>query len=485
VAAPRRFFRVPRSLRGRLLSASLILVAVGLIAAGVTTFGALNSFLVSRVDDQLHSSVFAADQALDSANGTGPGLPPGGFSQGIFQPPNGSFAEFLSPSGTRLGRAVTFDYQRAAGPEIPAGLPGSATGPADGERLFTAAPAGSPFVTYRVLARPLADGAGTFVVAIPLGEVAGTLHRLLLVEIVAIVAVLLLMAGLALWLVGLGLRPLQRIEETAGAIAAGDLSRRVEPAEPSTEVGRLGLALNAMLGQIEEAFAERTASEDRLRRFVSDASHELRTPLTSIRGYAELFRRGAADRPVDLAKAMGRIEAEAARMGVLVEDLLLLARMDEGVFALNEARIDLTSVASRAVEDARAVDPDRPIDLRTNGSVFVLGDEGRLKQVLDNLLANARVHTPPGTPTRVTVAAGAEATVEVADDGPGVDGGVRDRIFERFYRADASRSREKGGAGLGLAIASEIARAHGGSLTLSPAERGAAFVLTLPLSDAA
>ena len=475
-------FPLPRSLRGRLLSASLVLVAIGLIVAAVTTFGALNSFLVSRVDDQLHSSVFAADQALDSANGRGPGGVPGGFGPGLFQPPNGTYAEFLDASGNRLGHTVTFDYHRASAPILPPGLPGSATGPADGERLLTAAGAGTPSLHYRVLATPLADGAGTFVLAIPLSDVASTLHRLLLVEVVAILAVLLLMAGLALWLVGVGLRPLQRIEETAGAIAAGDLSQRVSPAEPSTEVGRLGLALNAMLGQIEEAFAERKASEDRLRRFVADASHELRTPLTSIRGYAELFRRGAADRPEDLAKAMGRIEAEASRMGVLVEDLLLLARMDEGVFSLKEARVDLSSLASRSVEDARAADPDRPIDLRSDGPVFVHGDELRLKQVLDNLLTNARVHTTPGTPATVTVAAGAEATVEVADEGEGVDPAARHRIFERFYRADASRSREKGGAGLGLAIASEIARAHGGSLRLASAERGAAFVLTLPLS---
>jgi two-component system, OmpR family, sensor kinase len=296
-----------------------------------------------------------------------------------------------------------------------------------------------------------------------------------------VAAGVLVAAGGAGWfLVRRGLRPLDTIAETAGAIAAGDLSQRVPDAEESTEVGRLGLALNAMLGQIEGAFAERTASEERLRQFVADASHELRTPLTSIRGYSELFHRGAAERPEDLAKAMERIEAEASRMGVLVDDLLLLARLDQGAPLVRD-RVDLTELASRSVQDARAADPSRPIDLHGDGPVMVEGDELRLKQVLDNLLANARVHTPPGTPARVTVSSDGQAVIEVADEGPGVPPEMAVRIFERFFRSDASRSREKGGAGLGLAIASEIARAHGGELALLPTERGAAFRLTLPL----
>jgi two-component system OmpR family sensor kinase len=270
--------------------------------------------------------------------------------------------------------------------------------------------------------------------------------------------------------------------ETAGAIAAGDLSRRVEPAEEGTEVGRLGLALNRMLGRIEEAFGKQRASEERLRQFVADASHELRTPITSIRGWAELFRRGASERPEDLAKAMARIEAEAGRMGFLVEDLLLLARLDRGK-PLARGRVDLASLVARAVEDARAADPKRPLELRQDGPAIVEGDEVRLKQVLDNLLANVRVHTPPGTLTTVTLKADGEAVVEVADEGPGVPAEIADRIFERFFRADSSRGREKGGAGLGLAIASEIVRSHGGSLTLAPRERGTTFRITLPLAN--
>ena len=303
----------------------------------------------------------------------------------------------------------------------------------------------------------------------------------MLVEAIVVGGVLVLAAVSALGLVRLGLRPLTDIEETAGAIAAGDLSRRVTPAEPDTEVGRLGLALNAMLAQIEAAFAERTASEQRLRRFVADASHELRTPLTSIGGYAQLFRHGAAEHPEDLAKTMERIEHEAARMGVLVEDLLLLARMDEGV-SVTRSRFDLAALAAHAVEDARAADPDRPIALEAPSPVLVDADEDRLKQVLDNLIANARAHTPPGTPATVRVADhDGDAVLEVADEGPGVPPEDRDRVFERFYRADPSRTRAAGGgAGLGLAIAAEIARAHGGTLELVPTETGATFRLTIP-----
>ena len=204
-------------------------------------------------------------------------------------------------------------------------------------------------------------------------------------------------------LIRLGLRPLDRMEATADAIAAGDLSRRVSPAEPRTEVGRLGLALNAMLGQIEHAFAERQASEERLRRFLSDASHELRTPLTSIRGYAELFRMGAAASPEDLAKAMARIEEEAARMGVLVEDLLALARLDEMPLTVREP-VDLAPLVRDAAADARAAAHDREVTVAIEGAAVVSGDAAQLRQVLANLTRNALTHTPPGTPIELSLA---------------------------------------------------------------------------------
>jgi two-component system OmpR family sensor kinase len=311
--------------------------------------------------------------------------------------------------------------------------------------------------------------------------VEATLSRLRLIEGIVAGAVVLGLGCLSWWLVRRGLRPLERIGETAGAIAAGDLSRRVEPATERTEIGRLGLSLNAMLAQIEAAFDERRASEQRLRRFVADASHELRTPLTSIRGYAELFRRGAGSRPEDLAKSMQRIEAEASRMGVLVDDLLLLARLDQGR-PLEQQPVDLSKVVSQAVESARVIEPDRPIDLSLNGTASLIGDEGRLRQVVDNLVDNCRVHTPPGTPVRVKLSTdGDHVVLSVADEGSGLAPEVAGRVFERFYRGDPARSRETGGAGLGLSIVSAIVEAHGGTVTASSSDgTGATFEVRLP-----
>jgi two-component system OmpR family sensor kinase len=333
-----------------------------------------------------------------------------------------------------------------------------------------------------VLASSLRGG-GTLVLAIPLTEVNSTLRQLLIVEVLVGGAVLGLMAALALWLVRVGLRPLEGIGATAGAIAAGDLARRVEPADERTEVGRLGLALNSMLSQIEAAFEERRASEKRLRRFVADASHELRTPLTSIRGYAELFRRGARSRPADLAKTMARIETEAARMGVLVDDLLLLARLDQGR-PLERRPVDLARVVEEAVDASRAIDPSRTIEVQGPSMAEVQGDEGRLRQVVDNLLENVRMHTPPGTTARVQLDAEQDGiSLRVADTGPGLPPDAAERVFERFYRSDPARSRETGGAGLGLSIARAIVEAHGGTVTAVPADRlGASFEIRLPVS---
>jgi len=322
---------------------------------------------------------------------------------------------------------------------------------------------------------------GTLIVAIPMRDVDDTLHHLLFIELLVAGAVVVALALLSWWVVRLGLRPLEQMGETAGAIAAGDLSRRVEPADEYTEVGRLGLALNSMLGQIEEAFDERRASEARLRRFVADASHELRTPLTSIRGYAELFRRGANTRPDDLAKTMQRIEEAAARMGVLVEDLLLLARLDQGR-PLEYESVDLSRVAGAAVDDLRVTSPDRTVLYESNGAVVVNGDAHRLRQVLANLLENARTHTPPATPIEVRVGyAGDDAVIEVRDEGPGMSEDEAAHAFERFWRADPSRTREKGGAGLGLAIVSAITEAHGGTAEVDTAPgEGATFRIRIP-----
>ena len=324
------------------------------------------------------------------------------------------------------------------------------------------------------------------VVALPLREVDEILDRLLLIEGFVIAGVLLLLAAVAWVLVRVGLLPLERIGHTASRIAGGDLTHRVAGADARTEVGRVGLALNAMLDRLERAFAERQASEDRLRQFIADASHELRTPLASIRGYAELHRMGAAREPAEVERSMRRIEDEAARMGVLVEDLLTLARLDEVVDAPH-GEVDLAKLAADAAGDARATAPDRAIEVTGDGTAVVLGDAHQLRQVLGNLLRNALVHTPAGSPIDVGVSAGEqEIRLEVRDHGPGLPTDDPDALFERFWRAEGGRERGKSGAGLGLAIVAGIVNAHGGRVTAGNADGGgAAFVVTLPAAPVA
>jgi two-component system OmpR family sensor kinase len=271
------------------------------------------------------------------------------------------------------------------------------------------------------------------------------------------------------------------MSHTAGAIAGGDLSHRVASTDPRTEVGRLGIALNAMLDRLERAFAEREASQDRLRRFIADASHELRTPLASIRGYAELFRMGAARDPAGTEKAMRRIEEEAARMGVLVEDLLTLARLDQ-VADVPHAEVDVSRLVGDAVDDARATAPEREITSRANGPATVMGDAHQLRQVLGNLIRNALVHTPAGTPIEVGLARdGPDVRLEVRDHGPGLPTGDPAELFERFWRSEGGRERGRAGAGLGLAIVAGIVDAHGGRVdAANAAGGGASFVVHLP-----
>ncbi|HET9310831.1 MAG TPA: HAMP domain-containing sensor histidine kinase [Actinomycetota bacterium] len=455
------------SLRARLLLVTVGLVAAGLLVANVATFQVTRTFLERRVDEQLTAArPFAATALTDGGSF---GQPP----PGVVVPP-GTYAEFRSEQGDVVA-ATTFGYEEAVPAPLPADLP------AGGDDRTVGFTVGGQGTSWRALATTL-PGLGTLIVAVPLTETTAMLRQLLGVELVASAVVLAAAIGLALWLVRLGLKPLEDMGTTADAIAAGDLSRRVTPAETGTEVGRLGMALNAMLSQIEAAFEQRTNSEDRLRRFVADASHELRTPLTSIRGYAELFRRGAEARPEDLARSMAAIETEAARMGVLVDDLLLLARLDQGR-PLELESVDLGAIAGEAVDAARAIDPGRAVSLQVDdGDVWIDGDAGKLRQVLDNLLDNARVHTPEGTPAHVRVfREGDDAIVSVSDEGPGLSPEARARVFERFYRDDGARSRETGGAGLGLAIVAAIAQAHGGEVSAGAPATGAAFELRFPV----
>jgi two-component system OmpR family sensor kinase len=366
-------------------------------------------------------------------------------------------------------------------PEIPRELIRSQ--PPGGEATLTTVAAQGGGSEYRLLAKPL--GEGTVVVAVPLTEVNATKRLLLLIGGAVSGFVLVAIGIAAYWLTRRELRPLERMAQKSRAIAAGDLTQRVGPDDPRTEVGQLGGALNAMLAEIERAFADRVAAEGRLRRFVADASHELRTPVTSIRGYAEMFRRGAGDRPADLANVMRRIEQEGERMAELVEELLLLARLDQGL-PLEREPVDLSAVVDAAVDAGRAADPERPIEVDAQRPLLVLGSDTSLRQVVDNLLGNARVHTPAGTPIHVRLATeDKQVVLEVADEGPGVPVEEADRIFERFYRTDRSRTRSQGGAGLGLAIVRSLVEAHTGAVAYRPRPGGGSvFRIVLPLAVA-
>lgn len=467
------------SLKARLLLGLVLVATLGFAVADVVVYRQIESYLVGQVDQELLSAA----------------RPVAGFFSGIRNlgdlrdAPTGTFGEVLGPTGN-LVLSLPAPFNAGPAPAIPLSVVHRLYGaPLGTELQFTTSATGGSSLTYRVLAvpafqLPTNQPFGVEIVAVPLTALAGILHQLLVLDLIVTAAVLALLAGLGYVVVRVGMRPLAAIEVTAGAIAAGDLSERVERDEPETEVGRLGASLNAMLTQIEGAFAEQRASEQRLRQFLADASHELRTPLTSIRGYAELFRRGAGDRPEDLARSMRRIEDEAARMGVLVDDLLLLARLDQGR-PLEREPVDLAALVADATADAEVTAPERPISFESAGPVVVRGDATRLRQVAGNLLHNALAHTPSGAAVRVRVRSeGGWAVLEVEDEGPGLAPEHAGRVFERFYRADPSRTRDSGGSGLGLAIVASLAAAHGGRASVaSPPGHGACFKVEIPLAE--
>jgi len=468
---------VTRSLSGRLLLGVVSLVVIGLLILDAAIYTSLQAFLTSRVDDQLLGAHNTAVSALGGpSEGAGPQA-----SGGL---PEGTIVELVSPNGTALvARRLQFAPSTSkALPQLPQQLPSA---PETAPAIFTlAGTAGVEQYRVAIWQEDLFQGE-TVVLAIPLTEVVSTLHQLQQLELLISLGVVGAMAIFAFVIIRVSLRPLEKMGSVAREIAAGDLSRRVEPATKDTEIGRLGLALNGMLGQIESAFAERTQSENRLRRFIADASHELRTPLTSVRGYAEMLRRGAEKSPEDSALARRRIEEEAKRMSVMVDDMLVLARLGQGR-PLEMQPVDLQVIARDAVADAHAVAPQREISLDAPNPVIVAGDDTRLRQALGNLVRNALVHTPPETP--IEVAVGTEnglAHVTVSDHGPGLGADDAKRVFEPFYRADPSRSRYSGGVGLGLSIVAAVAGAHGGQATAKETPGGGAtFELELPSGSA-
>ena len=473
------------SLRARLILGLLVLAGAGLVTLAAITYFEQRSFQLSRVDQEAQAGLPYVDRQLDCQGANMPDALQGPqegcqFGEGGPQAslPVGTFGYRVGPTGRVLGYVHqtyvlpngTLSNRRFPQPSLPSSFPAY--------RFFTAGSAAG--INFRVYAQPTHDEPGaTTIIAIPLTDVEQSLHRLLAIEAIVVGSVLLALAALSWWVVRLGLRPLDRIATTAGAIADGDLAQRVTPATERTEVGRLGLALNAMLAQIEKAFRARAASEDRLRRFLADASHELRTPLASIRGYAELFRLGATDDP---ERAMQRIESEAVRMGQLVENLLMLARLDQ-MPATAKSRVELTELITEAVEDARASAPERQIELKTHGPTAVSADPAQLKQVISNLLRNALVHTPAATAVDVEVTSDEhDALLTVRDHGRGLPTGHTDALFERFWRAEPGRGRGAAGAGLGLSIVKAIVEGHGGQVKAANATGGgASFTVRLPL----
>jgi two-component system OmpR family sensor kinase len=564
-------------LRTKLITAVLVLVIMALAAISFASVYVLRSYLTTAHDQQIVSVFEGIERSPDDsfsekvANTAYPvaGNPyvyAGVQATGSKLSPLGNSGQFL-PGGQMPGS------QQQSIPSIPST---TAWASANSGQLLTVSAQSGPD-SWRVIAAPITIGSttGTLVVGYDLGNITAEIQRLTTVDLVVSVAVIFVLAVVAIAVVRANLRPLNDIELTAGQIAAGHLDHRVPEGDPRTEVGSLGRSLNAMLTQIESAFHAQEASEqaahrseERMRRFIADASHELRTPLTTIRGFAAHYRqRGGASRlrtgaaaqdtsvatdavssvpadhiaggglaaeglsPEDLDHLMRRVESEATRMGLLVEDLLTLARLDQQR-PLNLAPVDLLTLAADAVQDARVVSPGRPIDLIVApGTAFLVnGDEARLRQVVGNLVNNAVTHTPAGTPVRVKIARGTLETrrvngsgglagtpapagqgdwggqasaggtsateapgtggqtvpavaLDVEDDGPGMTTDQAQRVFERFYRADAARNRASGGTGLGLAIVAGLVSAHGGTVSVRTAPgQGADFQVKLPLS---
>jgi two-component system OmpR family sensor kinase len=467
-------------LRNRLILAAMVLAAVAISASDFAANAALRSYLISQVDKELieisTSSLMRLDRAgIESENSEEDIDSP--FTE--FRPlrgvPTSASVSLLDVDGRLIGR-IGGDLSQK---QIAVFGMSIAEAKAKGVAPFTIDGQGDE-PDVRAVVQLLPTGLGTVVVANSLAEVDRTLQRLgfffLILGLLALTAVGLV----SRWIIAISLKPLEQVEETAEAIAGGDLSARLPAAKPDTEVGRLTTALNTMLGRIEESFEARVNSESKLRRFVADASHELRTPLTAIRGFAELHRQGAVVGEENTKELVGRIEKESIRMSTLVEDLLLLARLDQSREMAQEP-VDLNALLTEAVASAKAAGPNHSIELSMPSTeVFILGDSQRVHQVVANLLANARTHTPDNSQIKVVLEQGiAETIISVSDNGPGLSEDDQERIFERFFRADPSRARTSGeGSGLGLSIVDAVMQAHGGYVSVqSKLGAGATFKL--------
>jgi len=478
------------SLRSRLTLGVVALSAVGFLTSSLVAQSALKSYLTSQIDHQLEaiaggtlprivSSGIAHETFETNKDDDGNNLPASAApSTPLQRIPTTTSLTVLDSQGKIVGglggdlnSASISDYVKGLLPEEVA---------QHGDKAFTIE---APGADFRAIARSLPNNSGTVVAAQSLADLDNTVGKLGFLFFVISLVLLLLMAIAARTVIKVGLQPLEDAEETAEEIASGNLSARMPEAAPKTEVGRLVNSLNAMLSRIEESFAVRTESENKLRRFVADASHELRTPITAIRGFSELHRQGAVTGEKETKELIGRIEGESKRMGSLVEDLLMLARLDQSR-DMESKPVDMNTVIADAVASARAAGPEYPVTLSVpDEEIFMLGDETRIHQVVANLLANARAHTAVGTLITITMSADESfVRVSVADKGPGMSVENQERIFERFYRADSSRARTgEEGSGLGLSIVDAVMKGHGGSVSVeSKVGEGSTFTLQFP-----
>jgi len=480
----------------KLTATMVVLLVLALGVADVVTYTSLRSFLYGRLDSQLASSQHlalrylvysAAHHRRVTEEGIDNRVDPdvyvvviGKTGQVLVRRPSGlPHQPDPAPVLPKLLRVSTISSHHTSGGAHHT-VRGSEGAYRPDPNSFTLSGPAHSGIEYR--AQALTVPQGTLVSALTLNSTNDTLSSLVRVEVAVTIAVLLALCILALWTIRRGLRPLDSMAETAMDIASGDLGRRVEVKHPGTEVGRLGEALNTMMVRIQSAFSEKSESEARLRQFVADASHELRTPLTSIRGYAELLRKGGFPGHDDQRRALDRIEGEATRMGGLVDDLLLLARLDQGRPLVAEP-VDLSGIARDAVDDALASGGSGCVRLHAPDAVIVAGDRDRLPQVVHNVVRNALAHNPPGTNVVVSVSSdGLMGTLEVEDDGVGMAPAEAARVFDRFYRADQARGHNSGSMGLGLALVRSIMTLHQGSVEIrSEVGRGTTVSLHFPV----